>query len=616
MFLSNHKYNKLNKSIAFRILRIIFLIYFFISMIFTFVSVYNKYKIERFTILQQLKTLENNIKLQIDKFVVRKDHKQIENSMRQLLSANAIVKGVEIFSYNSKEILYTSDDEANIDQKLSYSFIIKSNNFTSTDKLIKTIVYSNNTVVLNNIVEGFINSIIYFIIEIIILWGLLLWFSFKFILRNKKTSLTEIYFPTIITENNPFYLFVESFGFISTLINKNKKINNTDLKNTEQYLVDISNMIPSTIINLDQKCNITHINNAAEKFLGCDLQEVVGQPIQEVIIELEPYIGLMQYAIETKQFKTFNKIKIFLNDTEHFLKIVVYPFKSTDIALYIDDVTEQVFMENLLVQNEKMTTLGMLAAGMAHEINNPLSGILQSVQNITRRLDPKNEKNIAIAKEHGIAIQGVNQYLEARDINKFLQGIRELGEHAALVVKNVLKFSRRSDNDMVKICIKGVIQDALSIAATDYEMKKQLKYKELSIETELSANIPNVFCSPSEIEQVLLNLIKNAAHALAEKEFADGKPIILITTKVVEDNIKIEVKDNGPGIPDQIKEHLFKPFFTTKPIGVGTGLGLSISNYIISDKHHGKLRMESEIGIGSTFIIELPIIADEHTCTK
>ncbi len=397
-------------------------------------------------------------------------------------------------------------------------------------------------------------------------------------------------------------LFANIFKILSNRWHKRK-----NFKVSEQYLVDVYNLIPSIVIGLDMECCILHLNRAAEKFIGCSVDTVMGKPVQSLIPELASYMGLIMLSLETKQFTTFSKVKISLDKTEHFVKIVAYLFEKAGVTLYINDITEHVFMENVLVQTEKMTTLGTLAAGMAHEINNALSGILQSIQNINRRLDLSNQKNLEIAKENGVSLEQVKKYLEIREITQFMSGMKELGEHASLVVKNVLKFSRRSDNEMVAVDINSLVQDTLSIVLTDYDIKKQLKYNKLIIHNELAENIPKLYCVPSEIEQVLLNLIKNASHALADKTFVDGKATITIRTQAMQDHVRIEVADNGPGVLEQHRQHLFKPFFTTKPIGVGTGLGLSISYYIIVDKHQGKLELESTVGDGATFIIELPI---------
>ena len=370
---------------------------------------------------------------------------------------------------------------------------------------------------------------------------------------------------------------------------------------------DYSNLVPGIIIGLDVDCNIVHLNHAAEQFLGCNALEVIGKPLQLVIVDLAASLALIQQTLQQLQPQTLEKIKISHNNTERFIKIIAYPFSNTGITLYIDDISERVAMENILLQTEKLTTLGTLAAGMAHEINNALSGVLQSVQNISRRIDPNNEKNIAIAKEHGVALADVQKYLETRGIIAFLAGIRELGEHSSAVVKNVLKFSRRSEGVMILVDVNSLVQDTLSIVTTDYTIKKQIKDNRLIIRPELATEKLQVNCVPSEIEQVLINLIRNAAQAVAEKTFSNEVATIVIKINKQDDLLQIAIADNGPGIAEHLRPNLFKPFFTTKPEGVGTGLGLSISHYIVVDKHHGKIVLESVVGKGTTFTIELPL---------
>jgi signal transduction histidine kinase len=273
----------------------------------------------------------------------------------------------------------------------------------------------------------------------------------------------------------------------------------------------------------------------------------------------------------------------------------------------MDDVTDRVRLENAMVQTEKMTSLGTLSAGIAHEINNPLGWILQGAQNIHRRLDPTKPNNQAVAAECGVVLENMLKYMEKREILVFLKGITDMGERAANIVKNVLRFSRSSAADMQMVSVHQIIESAIMIILTSHDIRRQSDFRKIEIVRLLDPDIPLIMCSPLEIEQVFLNLLKNAGHAVMSINASGSDPQIVIHTRKTADMVYVEIKDNGPGMDRYIRKRIFEPFFTTKAVGSGTGLGLSISYRIIVDKHHGTIDIESELGEGTKFIIGLPI---------
>ncbi len=275
------------------------------------------------------------------------------------------------------------------------------------------------------------------------------------------------------------------------------------------------------------------------------------------------------------------------------------------MLLALRDMTEHHRVQELLVQTEKMLSLGGIAAGIAHEINNPLGIILQSAQNAELRLRPDFLKNRQIAEELGVNLDDLSRYLEARGIPGFLADIREAGGRAATIVRTMLDFSRKSESKRALVAVHEMIENAISLASKDYDLKKHYDFRQITIERDFAAKLPPVFVSQTEIEQVLLNLLRNAAQALHEAPPADG-PRIRITTRANAGTIHLTVTDNGPGIPPAIGARIFEPFFTTKPPGQGTGLGLAVSYFIVQN-HGGRLWVESQPGQGASFHLELPI---------
>ncbi len=253
-----------------------------------------------------------------------------------------------------------------------------------------------------------------------------------------------------------------------------------------------------------------------------------------------------------------------------------------------------------------MTTVGGLAAGMAHEINNPLGVILQAVQMVSMRISCAGDADRKEAEKLGLDHGTLRAYAENRGIVSYLEGIREAGERAARIVSNMLQFSRRGESRATIEDINLLIENALSIAISDYDLKKRYDIRKILIERDLDRAMPPLLCSATEIEQVVLNLVKNAAQAMGDMAGADREPVITISTREDGNSAIIEISDNGPGIPDEVLSHIFEPFYTTKNVGDGTGLGLSVSYYIITNNHRGSISVASTRGVGTAFTIRLP----------
>nr|WP_245168337.1 ATP-binding protein [Desulfobaculum xiamenense] len=269
------------------------------------------------------------------------------------------------------------------------------------------------------------------------------------------------------------------------------------------------------------------------------------------------------------------------------------------------DVTERKLTEAMMVQNQKMMSLGGLAAGMAHEINNPLGAITQGAQNIMRRVSPGLSANEKAATDAGTSLEAVHDYLERRGVIRMIRGIQESGARAARIASDMLNFSRRSESEHAPHDIHAIIDDTLTLAANDYDLSKRYDFKKIEITTDYARDIPPVICSPSEIGQVFLNIFKNATQAMTAQHTGDA-PRLSLGTKRNDGHVVITISDNGPGMDADTLTHLFDPFFTTKRMGEGTGLGMSVSRHIIENNHCGTIRATSAPGQGATFVITLP----------
>lgn len=273
----------------------------------------------------------------------------------------------------------------------------------------------------------------------------------------------------------------------------------------------------------------------------------------------------------------------------------------------IEDITERTRIQEMMVQTEKMLSVGGLAAGMAHEINNPLASILQAVQVINRRLDPDLPANITAAQALGIDFAGMRAYMHARGLDEFLDSIKEAGVRAARIVTNMLGFARKSGGVYGECDLAELLDRTAELAGGDYDLSKQYDFKKIEIVREFQEGLSKVECQPMEIEQVFFNIIKNAAQAFKAVSGTGRAPRITLRTRSEGSMAVAEIEDNGPGMAEEIRKRVFEPFYTTKDIGEGTGLGLSVAYFIVSENHKGAISVESSPGMGTRFIVKLPL---------
>ncbi|NLV24326.1 MAG: GAF domain-containing protein [Deltaproteobacteria bacterium] len=274
------------------------------------------------------------------------------------------------------------------------------------------------------------------------------------------------------------------------------------------------------------------------------------------------------------------------------------------IMTFAQDITEKRQMQDFMIHNEKVMSLGVLAAGMAHEINNPLGIISQGVQNVLRRTREPLPANLETAAACAVSFAGLTSYLEKRNVYRSLEAIREAVHRSAGIVTTMLEFARKPEASPSPHDLNRLIEKTVELAATDYDLKKKFDFRNIRIDTDFNLREP-VPCVASELEQVFLNLLRNSAQNLTQA--AREEPRIILRTRRDGGWAVVEVEDNGTGIPPEIRPKIFDPFFTTKEIGVGTGLGLSISFHIIVERHHGEIRVESETDAYTRFILRLPL---------
>jgi two-component system, NtrC family, sensor kinase len=265
-------------------------------------------------------------------------------------------------------------------------------------------------------------------------------------------------------------------------------------------------------------------------------------------------------------------------------------------------------MQGSLVQSEKMASLGQLSAGIAHEINNPLAFVSSNFNRLKEYFQDTVEllrkwQSIKIIENNNGELKQklseIDEFTELIDLNFILEdfdkmtlSIQDGTQRIRKIVEGMRAFSHTSESSFSDADINVAIENTITIVWNEIKYKATLNKD--------YGNLPKVKCNIGEIKQVIVNLLVNSAHAIEEKG------IINISTRHEGEFVYIKIEDNGCGIPDSIIKKIFDPFFTTKPVGKGTGLGLWVSSSII-EKHKGSLTAQSEVGVGTTFTIKLPI---------
>ncbi len=279
---------------------------------------------------------------------------------------------------------------------------------------------------------------------------------------------------------------------------------------------------------------------------------------------------------------------------------------------------EKNMMELHMRRAQKLESIGQLAAGIAHEINTPTQYLGDNIRFLQtsfadlRRLHGHYESILTAARENRLTHEVVAETEELikqsnfaflldeipQAIDQSLEGVKRV----ARIVRAMKDFSHPGATEKTRIDLNRAIETTLIVAANEWKYVAE-------IETQFDPKLPPVVCHPGELNQVILNLVVNAAHAIADVVDTNKgeKGIITATTKLCGEWAEIRIRDTGTGIPEKIRDRIFDPFFTTKPVGKGTGQGLAIAHSVVVDQHGGRLNFETEVGKGTEFVIRLPL---------
>ncbi len=385
------------------------------------------------------------------------------------------------------------------------------------------------------------------------------------------------------------------------------------IKNFLQLIVD---SMPSILIAVDADLKITLWNRKAEQECRLRAVRARGLALKQglTLIDGDLLAEKINTALTSHKPVRLTKVegRSVQGGRKRYFDVLIYPLPVKEeggAVIHVEEVTEQVALEQILMQKEKMESIAGLAAGFAHELNNPLAVILQSVQVLERRLSPDFPKNCETAEKIGTSMTVISDYLQRKKCDNMLTSIAEAGHRAAKIVENIQTFSRRTSSDFTRHHIETLVERTLDLAVSDYDMRRHLNYQRIRIVRDFQP-VPEVICDSGQIQQVILILLKNAAQALIE---VDHDPKITLRILSKGEYVCLEVSDNGIGMPPDVCRRVFDPFYSTQETGQGVGLGLSIAYYIVTQNHRGFMSVSSEAGAGSSFELYLPTLHDiEH----
>ena len=369
---------------------------------------------------------------------------------------------------------------------------------------------------------------------------------------------------------------------------ENAELQDQCIKSEEKYRT-LFNSDPHPIFILDTLTfNILDMNQRAQDSYGYLPEELLDTPFLQLGEKDDTELADGLKNLSKDQSLLFTKKRHYRKGGQPFFVNINMSFAKYGemdvIVAATTDITEVVEKETQLIQAGKMTTLGVMAAGMAHEINQPLN-VIQVCADFFLKMLRKGQK------------------IEAEDLKTMANDIVTNVERASGVIKHVRDFARQSEPVSSRVNINDPINDVFKV------LGHQLKVHDVELELELDPDVPDIFAEHNRLEQVFINLVSNAIDAMDEKgnrpEISDKEKRLTIKSFAENGHVCIKVTDTGVGMSEEVKNKIFEPFYTTKKVGKGTGLGVSISYGIIQD-YKGSIEIESEIGKGTTFTLTFP----------
>lgn len=379
------------------------------------------------------------------------------------------------------------------------------------------------------------------------------------------------------------------------------------LRLSESRLSNLIRMANEAIIAADEDGTILIFNQAAELLFGYSAKEILGQNLQTLAPEEVREVGqqiFKEFINGTDKRRTLNNhdlVSCQRKDGKRFFASGSVVKSGNPGSQQVTFVLKDNALEEHSAQVQKLEAIGQLAAGVAHEINTPIQYLGDNLEFFRDVLDAVqalvNDNREALAGANGELPHDLDFLLE--EAPEALSQARDGVSRVATIVRALKEFSHPSSDDLMPANLVQNLKSTITIACNEW------KYH-ATLETDFEDALESVYCYPGDLNQVFLNLIVNAAHAIASADRGDGGRIVVRTKKNGE-MAEITIEDNGTGIPFEAQKRVFEPFFTTKEVGKGTGQGLALAHRIVCEKHHGELFFRTRPGQGTEFVIRIPL---------
>lgn len=399
-----------------------------------------------------------------------------------------------------------------------------------------------------------------------------------------------------------------------------------EMFDAKSFLNRVIDNVPNLIYVKDRIGRYVLTNTAFAELHGLDVKDVIGKTDKDLhgrTDDVNRYDHSDHFVISKKKEYVNQEEKVVDADGNiHWLQSVKRPLMGSAGVEYIlgiaTDLTERKNLEQQLRQAQKLESIGQLASGIAHEINTPTqyvgdnvrflrdsfidySSVLANARELARLCWREGLLNEQLTSFNHAVLDADIDFLDI-EVPKALTQALDGVERISKIVRSMKDFAHPGSNDFNPTNLNKAIESTITVASNEWKYVADIK-------TEYDPDLPSVSCLASELNQVILNMIVNAAHAIADKNIGDPlqKGLITLKTKALNGNAIISITDTGHGMTDDIRKRVFDPFFTTKEVGRGTGQGLAISHRVIVEKHAGSIDVESTPGEGTTFTISIPI---------
>lgn len=394
------------------------------------------------------------------------------------------------------------------------------------------------------------------------------------------------------TLNESNRLLTESNALLEGEISQHRETT-TLLRSSEAYINNILRSMPLMLIGLNTQMQITQWNRGAEEITGISSDAALGQDLWETY----PVITILPQQIQqVLDQKTSLTLKQSQRGHYHF-DVTIYPLTEqieSGVVILIDDVTQRIQTENKLIQRDKMSSMGELAATMAHDINTPLQVITRDIESV-----------LAEIKD----VEGTSDKPSSR-----LRDALEQGQHASAVIANLLDFASAQAAEKRMASVTEIIDRALLLAQEVIAEPNGLRFGDITIERRYADELPKTPCYISELQQVFLSLFRHACHALGEVSDSAEDPRITVEVNEFYDSLWVKVSHNGRGLSYEDQQSIFEPFFDNSGPESDYDISkrLSFSHFIITDQHHGEMAVTSDIELGTTFHMQLQLNHQGH----